>query len=193
MLIESGTGNGKLAGVDDDNRLLTAAFNIPFPYLIAKDYQRTFTALGTSAPLGAGDNSVLLLENDNEDSQLVINRIILQTVGVTVGASDYFLLEVASEYNGGGTAVTPVNLSSGSSVTSGAVAYEGDFALAGAPKIADVVYVQADRAVIDLQLEGGIIILPGKAVSIGYSASGTTGFAKATVAFSVVSTDSYSG
>ena len=193
MLIESGTGNGKLAGVDDDNRVLTAAFNIPFPHLIAKDYQKTFTTVGTSATVSVGDNSVLLLENDNEESQLVINRIILQTVGVTVGADDYFTLEVASEYNGGGTAVTPVNLSSGSSVTSGAVAYEGNFGLAGAPKIADTIYVQADRAVIDLSVEGGIIVLPGKAVSVGFTASGSTGFAKASVAFSVVSTDGYSG
>ena len=42
MILESGTGNGKLAGIDDDNRVLTAAFNIPFPHLIAKDYQKTF-------------------------------------------------------------------------------------------------------------------------------------------------------
>ena len=38
MIIESGLGNGKLAGVDNDNRVLKASFNIPFAHLLAKDY-----------------------------------------------------------------------------------------------------------------------------------------------------------
>jgi len=193
MLIESGTGNGRLAGVDDDNRVLTAAFNIPFEHLIAKDYQRTFCALGQSDTLIAGDNSVLLLENDNENSTIVINRAIFQTVGVTIGATDAFTLEAESIYGSGGTAVTPVNLSSGSSVTSGCVAYDGDWTLAGAPKLVDTIYPQADKAIIDLDVNGGVLVLPGKAVSIGFTSTGTAGFAKASIYFSVVSNESYSG
>lgn len=193
MLIESGTGNGKLAGIDDDNRVLTASFNIPFPHLIAKDYQKTFSVYGTSATLNGGPNSVLLLENDNENSILVLNRIILQTVGVTPSASDYFNLETDSEYNAGGTSLTPVNLSSGSSVTSGAVAYEGEFTLTGAPKSASVIWPQADKALINLPIEGGVLVLPGKAVSVGYTSAAAVGFVAATVFFSVVGTDGYSG
>lgn len=193
MLIESGTGNGKLAGIDDDNRVLTASFNIPFPHLIAKDYQKTFSVHGTSATLGVGPNSVLLLENDNENSILVLNRVILQTVGVTPSASDYFVLETDSEYSAGGTSLTPVNLSSGSSVTSGAVAYEGSFGLAGAPKVASVIWPQADKALINLPIEGGVLVLPGKAVSVGYASAASVGFVAATVFFSVVGTDGYSG
>ena len=193
MILESGTGNGRMAGVDDDNRVLTASFNIPFPHLIAKDYQKTFSVLGTSATLTTGDNSVLLLENDNENSIIVLNRVILQTVGVTPSATDYFILETDSEYASGGTAVTPVNLSSGSSVTSGAVAYEGNFGLTGAPKFVDTIWPQADKAVINLPIEGGVLVLPGKSVSVGYSTAGSAGFAKASVYFSVVSTDGYSG
>lgn len=193
MILESGTGNGKLAGIDDDNRVLTAAFNIPFPHLIAKDYQKTFSVLGTSATLSPGANSVLLLENDNENSIIVLNRVILQTSGVTPSDSDYFTLETDSEYSTGGTARTPVNLSSGSSVTSGAIAFEGAFGLTGAPKLVDSIWPQADRAVINLPIEGGVLVLPGKAVSVGYNTAGSTGFAKASVFFSVVSTDGYSG
>lgn len=193
MLLESGTGNGRLAGVDDDNRVLTAAFNIPFEHLIAKDYQKTFCVVATSSTLASGDNSVLLLENDNENSTVVINRAIFQTVGVTIGATDSFSLEADATYSSGGTAVTPVNLSSGSSVTSGCVAYEGNFGLAGAPKVADVIYPPADKAIIDLDINGGVLILPGKAVSIGFTSTGTAGFVKASIYFSVVSNDGYSG
>lgn len=193
MILESGTGNGKLAGIDDDNRVLTASFNIPFPHLIAKDYQKTFSVHGSSATLSVGDNSVLLLENDNEDNIIVLNRVILQTVGVTPSASDYFLLETDSEYSTGGTAVTPVNLSSGSSVTSGAVAYEGNFGLTGAPKFAATIWPQADKALINLPIEGGVLVLPGKSVSVGYTSAAAVGFVVATVFFSVVGTDGYSG
>lgn len=193
MILESGTGNGKLAGIDDDNRVLTASFNIPFPHLIAKDYQKTFSVSGTSATLSAGANSVLLLQNANENSVIVLNRILLQTVGITPSATDYFTLETDSEYSAGGTAVTPVNLSSGSSVTSGAVAYEGAFSLTGAPKLASAVWPQADKALINLPIEGGVLVLPGKSVSIGYNSAASVGFVHASVFFSVVSTDGYSG
>jgi hypothetical protein len=198
MLIESGKGNGALAGVDSDNRLLTAAFNIPFPHLIAKDYQKTFVVKGTSSTITTGaDYSVLYLGNNTEDKVFVINRGILQAIvtGPTFpSAGEYFKLEMDSDYSAGGTVVTPVNLSSGSSVTSGATCYESSFTLTGSPVVADVLYPQANGVMMDFQMEGGLILLPGKSMSIAFtSGAGTAGFAKASVYFSVVSLDGYSG
>jgi hypothetical protein len=198
MLIESGTGNGKLAGVDDDNRVLTASFNIPFPHLIAKDYQKTFAVFGTSTTITTANSySVLYLENNTENSVFVLNRAILQAIvtGPTFPSTgEYFTFETDSAYDTGGTVVTPVNLSSGSSVTSGALSYETNFALLNAPNVADVIYPPMNGALMDFVVEGGIILLPGKAFSIGYtSGAGTGGFAKASMYFSVVSADGYSG
>lgn len=193
MILESGTGNGKLAGIDDDNRLLTAAFNIPFSHLIAKDYQKTFSVLGETGTLQASSNSVLYLENDNENSIIVIDRFIGQAVGITPGAGNFWTLESDSSYSAGGSAVLPNNLSSGSSTTSGAVAYEGSFTLDGSPNLVDKIWPPMDAAVIDLDIDGGVLILPGKAVSLGFTSSAAAGFAKASLYFSVVSTDGYSG
>lgn len=193
MILESGTGNGRLVGVDDDNRLLTASFNIPFSHLIAKDYQKTFCVLGESATLSIGSNSVLYLENDNENSIIVIDRFIGQAVGVTAGAGNYWTLESDSAYSSGGSAVTPFNLSSGSSVTSGAVAYEGSFGLQGSPNLIDRIWPPLDLAIVDMDIDGGVLILPGKAVSLGFTSDAAAGFAKASLYFSVVSTDGYSG
>ena len=196
MIIESGTGNGRQAGVDGDNRLLTAAFNIPFPHLIAKDYQKTFIVSGTTGTMQAAPNSLLYLENSNDNQVIVLNRIILQanTSSTLATAGDYFTLELASEYASGGTSVTPVNLSSGSAVTSGARCYEGAFALTGAPQVAETVWA-INRQPIVLTIEGGVTVLPGKGISIGYTSttSGVNDIAKASVAFSVVSVDGYSG
>ena len=193
MILESGTGNGRLAGVDDDNRVLTASFNIPFSHLIAKDYQKTFTVFGETGTLQAASNSVLYLENDNENSIIVIDRFIGQAVGITPGAGNFWTLESDSAYDAGGTAVVPNNLSSGSSVTSGAVAYEGNFTLQGSPNLVDKIWPPMDLAIVDLDIDGGVLILPGKAVSIGFTSSAAAGFAKAALYFSVVSTDGYSG
>lgn len=193
MIIESGTGNGSMAGVDSDNRVLTASFNIPFSHLIAKDYQKTFAVFGETGTLQAAGNSVLLLENDNENSIIVIDRFIGQAVGITPGSGNYWTLESDSSYDAGGTAVTPINLSSGSSVTSGAVAYEGAFTLNGSPNLVDKIWPTTDLAIIDLDIDGGVLILPGKAVSIGFTSSAAAGFCKASLYFSVVSVDGYSG
>lgn len=198
MIIESGTGNGKLAGVDDDNRILTASFNIPFPHLIAKDYQKTFVATGTSTTLStSGDYSVLYLENSTENSVFVINRALLQ--GIVTGptfpsTAEYFTLEMDASYSAGGSVVTPTNLASGSSVTSGATCYDNQYTLTGAPIDADVIYPPMNGALMDFSIEGGIILLPGKAISISYTSGASTGgFVKASIYFSVVSEDGYSG
>lgn len=193
MILESGTGNGRLVGVDDDNRMLTASFNIPFIHLIAKDYQKTFSVLANSATLAVGPNSVALIENDNENSTIVLSRIVLQSVGVAPAVGSYFTLESDSEYASGGTSVTPVNLSSGSSVTSNVVAYEGAITLTGSPKIVDTIWPTVDFGLIDLSLQGGVLVLPGKAVSIGFTSAAAVGFVKASVYYSVVGNDGYSG
>ena len=101
MLIESGIGNGTLAGVDDDNRLLTASFNIPFEHLIAKDYQKTFIVQGEATPVN-GTVNVLYVENTSESDRIVLNRIILTSLvsGGTAlpNTSNYFNLQVDSIY-----------------------------------------------------------------------------------------------
>lgn len=190
MLIESGLGNGKLAGVDGDNRILTASFNIPFEHLIAKDYQKTFGVVGTATP-AVGSVTVLLLKNNSQDKAIVLNRLILQTAGITAAAGEYFTLELDSVYASGGTAVVPVNRTAGSAVTSSAIAYDEGAVLTGAPNVIDVVYTQGSP--IDLQTDGGIILLPGKGASVGYTSAGTTGVAKVSAFWSEVSLDGYSG
>ena len=192
MILESGTGNGKLAGVDEDNRVLTASFNIPFNHLIAKDYQKTFAVFGENN-LAIGSNSVLYLENDNENSIVVISRFIGQAVGITPGSGNYWTLESDSAYDAGGTTVSSFNLSSGSSVTSGTVAYEGNFTLQGSPNLIDKIWPPQDIAPVDFNINGSVLILPGKAVSLGFTSSAAAGFAKASLYYSVVSTDGYSG
>lgn len=196
MLIESGIGNGKLAGVDSDNRILTASFNIPFEHLIAKDYRKVFSVQGTATPVN-GATTVLLMNNNSESDEVVIHRVFLQAIvsGGTAlpNISNYFTLETDSVYASGGTLVTPVNLSSGSAVVSNVTAYSDGAALAGAPQVAMTQWPFQSGVTAELALNGGVLLLPGKGMSIGYSGDNTAGIVSATVAFSVVGADGYSG
>ena len=196
MQIESGIGNGTVAGVDEDNRLLTAAFNIPFPHLIAKDYNKTFMVRGTATPTPGGV-TVLYIENTSASDVVVLNRVILQALpsGGTAlpNTSAYFTLETDATYGSGGTIVSPVNLSSGSAVVSGVVAYDDGVGLGGTPIEATAIWPYAYAAPVDLELQGGVIILPGKGMAVGYNSDNTGGIVSASVAFSVVGSDGYSG
>lgn len=196
MLIESGIGNGKLAGVDSDNRLLTVAFNVPFEHLLAKDYNKTFMVEGT-ATAGSSSVSVLLVRNDSESDIVVLNRVFLTSFhsgGTAVPNSGaFFTLETEAVYAAGGTPVAPVNLSSGSSVVSNVSGFEGNATLAGQPKVAMTAYPAAVGHTLDMDIKGGVLILPGKAMSIGYTSDATGGLVQASVAFSVVGAEGYSG
>ena len=196
MLLESGTGNGKLAGVDSDNRVLTASFNIPFEHLLAKDYNKTFMVEGVATAANSSV-TVLLIRNDSESDIVVLNRVFLtsfHTGGTSIPNSDaFFTLETEAVYASGGTPVTPVNLSSGSSVVSNVSAFEDGAALAGTPLVAMTAYPAASGHTLDMDIKGGVLILPGKAMSVGYTSDATGGLVKASVAFAVVGASGYSG
>jgi len=196
MYIDSGLGNGKTAGVDGDNRLLTASFNIPFSHLLAKDYQNTF-AVSCSGTPNPGGTTVALLENTSPDKQIVITRLTVQSLAtggtaLPSASGGRWLIEMNSVYASGGTAATPVNLSSGSSVVAPVRVFEDNPGLAGQPELAYQL-LGVTGAPIDLQTEGNVIVLPGKAVSIGWAGDNTGGFLLANVSFAVVGNDGYSG
>lgn len=196
MIIESGIGNGKLAAVDEDNRLITASFNIPFPHLIAKDYQKVFTVEGNTAPT-SGDVNVLQLKNNTSSDVMVITRIIVQAVTVSGGtalpnSSNYFQILNGASYASGGLAAPIVNTTSGSAVSSGAVAYDSNPTLSGTGSSIGRFY-PVNAAPFELLTEGSITVLPQQEITIGYTGDHTGGFLYANVGFCMVSGSGYSG
>lgn len=193
MIIESGIGNGKLAAVDEDNRVLTASFNIPFDHLIAKDYQKTFYAFGEVTPVN-GTVGVIYLKNENQSDIVAVKKFKLSHVGLTGGtavpnASNYFNIEMDAEYTSGGSIKVPVNLTSGSPVLSGTVCYENGFNATGSTVTKN--YPSLTNNLIDV--DGSLLIPPGKAIAVNYVGDNTGGVIQAGVEFSIVGADSYSG
>ena len=196
MIIESGTGNGKLAQVDSDNRLLTASFNIPFVHLLAKDYQKVFTVEGNSTPT-PGQSTVLHMTNTSSTDVVVITRVTVQAVSMTGGTAlpnsgTSFQLLTQTDYASGGLAAPVVNTTAGSAVRSGVVAYDSNPTLNGAGNSLGRSY-PLNAAPVELRTEGSILVLPRQTFAIDLITDHTGGFVYASVGFAVVGADGYSG
>ena len=195
MIVESGLGNGKLAGVDNDNRLLTASFNIPFPHLIAKDYNRSFSVVGEAA-VAAGDVIPLHVKNNNATDLVVINRVTVQvlTDATLPATTDYFQFEVDSEYTSGGSVALPVNASAGATTLSSVSATQGNPTVS-AGGVVEKYYPSSVANGTEIVLEGSALLLPGRGACVRFTGTGTVGVVKASVGFVIVSQagEGYSG
>lgn len=195
MIIESGLGNGRLAGVDNDNRMLTASFNIPFAHLMAKDYNKSFSVIGTCTPIN-GEATALHLTNQNATDVVVITRVSIQVItdGTLPSVNEYFTLEVDSDYTSGGTIALPVNASAGSSTLPKVRALQ-DNPTVSSGGVVEAFYPSAPSSGTVIEIEGSALILPGRGAAVKYTGTGTTGIVKAAVGFVVVaqSGEGYSG
>ena len=197
MIIESGSGNGKIATVDSDNRLSVVAFNLPFQHLVAKDYNKTFQVWG-EANLASGTVTPIHVKNNTSDKVLVLTYLRWQVIDPTGGtglpsAANYMSFGYGPTYSSGGTATSPINMSSGSSVVSGAVAYEGNPTLSGSLTEADRWYPAAEGEMYYYNKEGAAIILPGATFAMQFTGDHTSGKVMARVSYAEVALDGYSG
>ena len=195
MIIESGLGNGKLAGVDNDNRVLTASFNIPFAHLLAKDYNKSFSVVGTCDPAN-GEVIPLHLVNNNATDVVVVTRVSIQvlTNATLPSTGEYFTLEVDSDYTSGGSLALPVNASAGASTLSNVGATQGNPTVSSGGLV-EAFYPSASSGGTTIEIDGSVLLLPGRGACVRYTGTGTTGVVKASVGFVVVSQsgEGYSG
>ena len=197
MIIESGIGNGKMAAVDGDNRLLTASFNIPFQHLIAKDYAKTFQVWG-EANLGFGTVTPLHITNSGADVVQVITYIRWQIIDEANGtalpnASNYIEFGYGAKYASGGTVVSPVNMTSSSTVLSSITAFQGTPTLSGTPTVFDRHYPKSEGDMYTYNKEGAALLLPGSTFTAQYTGDHTAGKVYVRVSYAEVSLDDYSG
>ena len=197
MIIESGIGNGKMAAVDNDNRILTAAFNIPFQHLIAKDYQKTFQVWG-EANLGFGTVTPLHMKNNGADTVMVITYIRWQIIDEAGGlalpnAANYIEFGYGAQYASGGSAVTPVNMTSSSSVISNMQAFQGTPTLSGSPLVFDRHYPKSEGDMYAYNKEGAALLLPGSTFTAQYTGDHTSGKVYCRVSYTEVALAGYSG
>lgn len=186
MKIESGTGNGSIAGVSTSNRLLTEGVSISQQHYASKILRSAYQVLGT-ASLASGTVNMLHLKNDSVNDSMSVTYVrmdIIDPAGGTAlpNASNYFQMSFAQTYASGGTLLTPVNMYAGSSNPSNMTVYEGA-TLSGGGVEFDRRYTKSEAEEVSYRKEGSIVIPPGGTVSLSYIGDHTSGTAIARMSF----------
>jgi hypothetical protein len=126
--IKDGTGGGKLAKVDDRNRLYVRTKSLQLQHVISEEDQDAYQVAGL-ANLSSGDIKGLHLYNSNDVKFMVITYIRHQVVGAAGGTafpntSNYFKVCSGLTYASGGDEITSTNVYIGSGNVSGVTSYD---------------------------------------------------------------------
>ncbi len=113
IMIEDGTGSGKLAKVSDERlRTFSVSSSLTNHISSEQENQTVFTAIGT-ATVVSGTTVLLHIINNDPSDLLVVDRVMIQAAGLggTLPLSGtYFSLGYGRTVTSGGTSITPVNL-----------------------------------------------------------------------------------
>lgn len=187
MKIESGTGNGKYAGVSINNRLEVVAVSIPLQHEASKDRNKAFQVWG-EATLASGTVTPLHITNSSTTDTATVTYIRVQTIDPAGGtalpsAANYYQIGTGQAHSSGGTAKTPINMAVGSTVTSGVVAHNANPTLSGTLNVFDKEYVKAEAEVSRYGKEGALVLLPGESMTIQFVGDHTSGTVYSRVSF----------
>jgi len=171
--IEDGTGQGRYARVDSDNRLEVAALTLP---LIAERSHNgdAYSVVGEHTIQSTGtEEHVLHIQNNNSNKHVHFSNI-------TISAETSTLLDVefmvATTYTSGGTAKTPVQLNRGSAKLSGLVAYDNSSNdLVIADSLEEKFCGAKFGSTMTVQMSGGDAVILGPGDSMLVQAYGTSG------------------
>lgn len=108
MIIEDGAGQGKSAGVSDENRLLVEAITSSTEHNANHHAKTAYNLLFSVTPTGLAD-CFLYFKNESETD------LVIEGMKLWLAANEYIDLKLGDVGDPiGGTAITPVNLNSGS-------------------------------------------------------------------------------
>ena len=187
MKIESGTGNGLYAGVDEENRLMVTSVTVPLQHEASKEHFKAFQVWG-EATLANGTVTPLIITNSSttETANVTYMRFeVIDPAGGTAlpNASNYVQFGTDVSYSTGGTAKTPVNMYLGSNTLSNVTCYEGSPTLTGTLTAFDREYVKGEGEMSRYSKEGSLVVPPGQSVAVQYTGDHTSGKIYARVSF----------
>lgn len=194
MKIESGTGNGRYAAVDANNRLVVSATSYSRQHVASKNENNAFQVVGTATP-ASGTVNVLHLNNNTTNKTYTLTYIRNQIVDPAGGtalpnASNYWQLGFGMSYASGGSAVSPVNVFAGASKTPGSISYDSNPTLTGTFDEVDRYYFKSDGDVETYSKDGALIIPPGRSLTARFVGDHTSGVVYTRFSFYVSDIDS---
>ena len=189
MKIESGTGNGYQAAVDDENRLRVASVTLPRQHAVAKQNQKSFQLIGEATPTN-GTTNVLHIANNTNDQAYTLTYVRLNQIDVAGGtalpnASNYFEICTGLSYSSGGSVTSAVNTFTSSNISDGGAHYDGNPTLTGNAEVLDKHYPKDEAEEQRYSKEGSVIIPPGSSLTIRFVGDNTAGSLYARISYYV--------
>jgi len=190
MHIDDGTGSGKKAKVSAENRLLTQSVSESLQHHISREEQQAYQVIG-SATIANATTPVLHIKNTSSSLWLVVTYIRCTTVdaaGGTALPSDATRWQLALNrtHASGGSAVTPVNINTGSSNPANVTVYDSGPTLAGTAAVIDDEPIEAEGKLAKWNKDGSVIVSPSGTIEISLVSDHTSGTARARMSFLMV-------
>jgi hypothetical protein len=188
--IKDGTGGGKLAKVDDKNRLYVRTKSLQLQHVISEEEQDAYQVSGI-ADLSSGTIKALHLYNSNDIKFMVLTYIRHQVVGAAGGTafpnvSNYFSVCSGLTYASGGDVITPVNVYIGSGNISNITSYDASttpIVTTGTTTELERWYTQANGDMNRLNKEGALIIPPRQSLTLCYTGDHTSGILSTRISY----------
>lgn len=180
--IKDGNG-GNIAAVDADNKLQVQAVSTSLQHFLSHHKQLAYQVTGEITIAGTTDQPVLILQNNDQNHDMVISFLRLETMGVAVATtSAYFTVRKNDVYTSGGTAALSENMSFGSANVADVIEYSGGNSLL----ISGGVEIDRNYQANSMETynkDGSIVIPKSKSLSIWFKASTAAGIARARISY----------
>jgi len=163
-----GHSQGLEAGVNEDLRLEVDSVERPF-VSFASAKGDTYAAVFHRTLSGTSEQAILHVKNDNPRSSIHICKVILSSNGAAVRMRAYS----GATRTSGGASVTPVNQNTAASDQSQITAYDNSSGALTLSTAAGFLVRDITAQVFLLDLEGSVILGPGK--QLGVTVQGTSG------------------
>lgn len=178
MIIQDGTGSGRAATINTENKLETNSVTSTVQHFISHQHGRAFQVIGTSIP-AAGPVTVLHLKNTDTVRDFNITFIRMQLVDLTGGTalpngSNFFTVALGRTATAG-AAATPVNVNAGSTRIAGMEATDTAPTMAGTPKEIDRWYPQSIGAEQTFAKQGAVILTANSTIEVTFIGDYTAG------------------
>jgi len=181
MIIESGTGNGRFAKVNEENQLVTDAVVNSRQHHVSHVHAKAFQ-VSTNVNILASKQTIMSVTNDSAED-LVVTFIRIMSIGAAAAsAAAFFTIEGGGEYTSGGAVLTPTNVNIGQQVVSSANVYSGT------TTIVDTNYTEIDRnyeanSMQSYNKDGSLVLTRGASLIITHTGSTAAGVAYTRLSF----------
>ena len=184
-----GRGNKNVLEVNSDGQALVKSESLALQHWVALNRQQSYQVVGDFASVNNATHTILHMKNTDADRLMVISYIRVQLIGTSGGTAlpavaTRFELGYGRTYSSGGTAVTPVNTTSGAANSASVTAYDNNPTMAGTFSELDRIYV--DNSQYTFAKEGSLIVPQNQTFEVRLVSDHTAGTAYSRITFMMI-------